>query len=74
MSCAVLVAVGLAYGAGMGVGAYLGLFQNQLNLNIPFLLLGPPGVGLLGVDARFCPTTVSLIGNDRGAGIHRPGI
>jgi predicted RND superfamily exporter protein len=47
MSCAVLVAVGLAFGAGMGVGAYLGLLWNQLNLNIPFLLLG------LGVDDAF---------------------
>ena len=39
--------MGVAYLACMGAGAYLGLFNNQLNNNIPFLLLG------LGVDDAF---------------------
>ena len=39
--------VGLSYGSAMGLGAYLGLKNNSLNGNIPFLLLG------LGVDDAF---------------------
>ena len=42
-----IVIVGLSYLGCMGAGAYLGLFNNQLNNNIPFLLLG------LGVDDAF---------------------
>merc|ERR1711871_1813275 len=42
-----IIIVGLSYLGCMGAGAYLGLFNNQLNNNIPFLLLG------LGVDDAF---------------------
>lgn len=47
MSMVVLIIVGLSFGGCMGIGAYLGLYNNNLNNNIPFLLLG------LGVDDAF---------------------
>ncbi len=47
MSVVVLIIVGLSFGGCMGIGAYLGLYNNNLNNNIPFLLLG------LGVDDAF---------------------
>ena len=39
--------VGFSYFAGLGLGGFFGLYNNQLNGNIPFLLLG------LGVDDAF---------------------
>lgn len=42
-----VVIVGLSYMGCMGLGGYIGLPNNQLNNNIPFLLLG------LGVDDAF---------------------
>merc|ERR1711968_56786 len=47
MGVVTIIIVGLSYLGCMGAGAYLGLFNNQLNNNIPFLLLG------LGVDDAF---------------------
>jgi predicted RND superfamily exporter protein len=51
MSIITLVIVGASYAACMGLGAYFGLFNNQLTGNIPFLLLG------LGVDDAFVLTS-----------------
>ena len=47
MGVVTILIVGLSYLGCMGAGAYLGLSNNQLNNNIPFLLLG------LGVDDAF---------------------
>ena len=47
MSIITVVIVLLSYAASMGAGAYLGLMNNNLNAQIPFLLLG------LGVDDAF---------------------
>ena len=47
LSFVVVTIVGLSYIAGMGLGAFFGLLNNNLNNNIPFLLLG------LGVDDAF---------------------
>ena len=47
MSMVVIIIVGLSFGGCMGIGAHLGLYNNNLNNNIPFLLLG------LGVDDAF---------------------
>jgi len=47
MSTCVVLIVGLSYAAAMGFGFYCGIPNNQLTLNIPFLLLG------LGVDDAF---------------------
>ena len=47
MSVVALIVVGLSYAGCIGLGSYLGLRNNNLNLNIPFLLLG------LGVDDAF---------------------
>lgn len=44
--CVVLI-VGLSFASAMGLGFYFGIPNNQLNNNIPFLLLG------LGVDDAF---------------------
>ena len=46
-----MVIVGFSYVGCMGAGGYLGLPNNQLNGNIPFLLLG------LGVDDAFVLTS-----------------
>jgi predicted RND superfamily exporter protein len=46
-----VVIVGFSYVGCMGAGGYLGLPNNQLNGNIPFLLLG------LGVDDAFVLTS-----------------
>eukprot|EP00948_MAST-09A_sp_MAST-9A-sp1_P001700 g1700.t1 len=47
MSMAEVLAIGMSYAAAMGMSSYLNLPNNQLNLNIPFLLAG------LGVDDAF---------------------
>merc|ERR1711871_855120 len=47
MSIITVIIVLLSYAASMGLGAYLGLMNNNLNAQIPFLLLG------LGVDDAF---------------------
>lgn len=47
ISIAVVVAVVLSWMGGMGLGAFMGLMNNNLSNNIPFLLLG------LGVDDAF---------------------
>ena len=47
MACVTGIIVALSWVAGMGLGAFIGLMNNNLNNNIPFLLLG------LGVDDAF---------------------
>ena len=47
MSIITVIIVLLSYAASMGLGAYMGLMNNNLNAQIPFLLLG------LGVDDAF---------------------
>jgi len=47
MSIVCIMTVGLAYAGCIGLGTFIGLKNNNLNLNIPFLLLG------LGVDDAF---------------------
>ena len=47
MAIVVVLIVGLSWLGGMGLGAWIGLKNNNLNNNIPFLLLG------LGVDDAF---------------------
>ena len=47
MSFVVIIIVGFSFAGCMGIGAFLGLYNNNLNNNIPFLLLG------LGVDDAF---------------------
>ena len=47
MSIVCIITVGLSYAGCIGLGTYIGLKNNNLNLNIPFLLLG------LGVDDAF---------------------
>ena len=47
MSVVCILTVGLSYAGCIGLGTYIGLKNNNLNLNIPFLLLG------LGVDDAF---------------------
>ena len=47
MSFVTALIVGLSYFAGLGLGAFFGMKNNNLNGNIPFLLLG------LGVDDAF---------------------
>ena len=51
MGTMTVVIVGFSYVGCMGAGGYLGLPNNQLNGNIPFLLLG------LGVDDAFVLTS-----------------
>ena len=51
MSVVVLIIVGLSFGGCMGIGSFIGLYNNNLNNNIPFLLLG------LGVDDAFVLTS-----------------
>ena len=47
MSCTAFAIVMMSYGACIGTGSFLGQKNNNLNTNIPFLLLG------LGVDDAF---------------------
>ena len=47
MSFVVIIIVGFSFAGCMGIGAFIGLYNNNLNNNIPFLLLG------LGVDDAF---------------------
>lgn len=47
MSFVVIIIVGFSFAGCMGVGSFIGLYNNSLNNNIPFLLLG------LGVDDAF---------------------
>lgn len=47
MSIVCILTVGLSYAGCIGLGTYIGWKDNNLNLNIPFLLLG------LGVDDAF---------------------
>merc|ERR1719421_130555 len=47
MSLVTVCIVGMSYIGAMGLGAYIGLMNNNLNAQIPFLLLG------LGVDDAF---------------------
>lgn len=47
MSIVTVLIVLMAFGSCLGLGGYFGLFNNNLNNNIPFLLLG------LGVDDAF---------------------
>lgn len=47
MSIVAVLIVGFSYACAMGTGGFLGIFNNNLNNNIPFLLLG------LGVDDAF---------------------
>lgn len=61
MSLIAVLIVGMSYAAGMGLGGLLGLYNNNLNSNIPFLLLG------LGVDDAFV-----LVGEYRRATTQNP--
>ena len=47
MSIVTVMIVGMSYVSCMGLGAYIGVMNNRLTANIPFLLLG------LGVDDAF---------------------
>ena len=51
MSFVTVLVVGMSYACAMGLGGYAGIFNNNLNQNIPFLLLG------LGVDDAFVLTS-----------------
>ena len=44
MSFVAIIVCGMSYCSGMGIGGYLGIYNNDLTGNIPFLLLGrtPP--------------------------------
>jgi hypothetical protein len=51
MSCVALTICGMSFMSCMGLGAYVGIYNNHLNTNIPFLLLG------LGIDDAFVLTS-----------------
>merc|ERR1711871_1666715 len=51
MSCVALVICGMSFSSCIGMGGYLGIYDNNLNTNIPFLLLG------LGIDDAFVLTS-----------------
>ena len=40
MSCVALMICGMSFMSCIGMGGYIGIFDNNLNTNIPFLLLG----------------------------------
>jgi len=51
MSCAALAICGMSFQSCLGAGAMIGIYNNNLNTNIPFLLLG------LGIDDAFVLTS-----------------
>eukprot|EP01043_Picozoa_sp_COSAG02_P067429 COSAG02_NODE_10834_length_1849_cov_1.294857_2_plen_414_part_01 len=51
MSCVALMICGMSFTSCIGMGGYLGIYDNNLNTNIPFLLLG------LGIDDAFVLTS-----------------
>ena len=63
MSCVALAICGMSFMSCVGMGGYIGIYDNNLNSNIPFLLLG------LGIDDAFVLTSeftraTTMLGSD----------